>query len=370
MAVSEQLSIIREGVPEWNEWRNAHPDVRPDLSGSDLRGANLGQANLSGSLLCASDLHGANLFGADLRSADLREAILSSAILSGADLSEANLEQADLKEVQIHDGLANAANLTGANLRGTRLTLEGEGDAWNSFLELSTATGLESVSFDDSRFLQSYLTQVFQYALNPEVPEARRYPNFFDTVIEKVKALRIISQSEEPPRQLIDAIQTITSELIKYLSNHPRALYQLMPRQFEELIAEILASYGWQVQLSTPSRDGGYDLFAIAKDAAGLETSWIIECKKYSEERKVGVDVIRSLFGMKLDLKVANAMLATTSHFSHSAHEYKASRYDLQLRDYEGILEWINSYRPNPNGRLYIKDNRLVLPGETTTRPD
>ena len=36
---------------------------------------------------------------------------------------------------------------------------------------------------------------------------------------------------------------------------------------------------------------------------------------------------------------------------------YKASRYDLELRDYEGILEWINEYRPNPDGKLYIKDN-------------
>ena len=43
---------------------------------------------------------------------------------------------------------------------------------------------------------------------------------------------------------------------------------------------------------------------------------------------------------------------------------YKASRYDLELKDYEGILEWLNEYRPNPNGRLYVKDNRLVLPGE------
>ena len=30
----------------------------------------------------------------------------------------------------------------------------------------------------------------------------------------------------------------------------------------------------------------------------------------------------------------------------------------------------INTYRPNPNGRLYIKDNRLILPGdEPPARP-
>ncbi len=95
-----------------------------------------------------------------------------------------------------------------------------------------------------------------------------------------------------------------------------------------------------------------------------MTTSWIIECKKYREDRKIGVDIVRSLFGVKLDLKVMGALLATTSYFTKGAMDYKASRYDLQLRDYEGILEWVNEYRPNPEGKLYIKDNRLVLPGK------
>ena len=35
-----------------------------------------------------------------------------------------------------------------------------------------------------------------------------------------------------------------------------------------------------------------------------------------------------------------------------------------ELRDYEGILDWINEYKPNPDGKLYIRENKLVLPGE------
>ena len=78
-----------------------------------------------------------------------------------------------------------------------------------------------------------------------------------------------------------------------------------------------------------------------------------MERKKYAPQRKVGVDIVRSLFGVKLDLKVADAMLATTSHFTEGVHKYKAFRYDLDVRDYEGILEWINEYTPNPDGKLY-----------------
>ena len=97
-------------------------------------------------------------------------------------------------------------------------------------------------------------------------------------------------------------------------------------------------------------------------------TSMKSTCKKYAEHRKVGVDVARALYGVKSRMNVGMAMLATTSHFTKGVHELKASSYDLALRDYEGILEWINTYKPNPDGRLYIKDNRLVTPGDPEWR--
>ena len=57
-------------------------------------------------------------------------------------------------------------------------------------------------------------------------------------------------------------------------------------------------------------------------------------------------------------------MLATTSRFSAVARELEASRYDLALKDYEAILEWLNEYKPHPGGKLHIKDNRLWVPGQ------
>lgn len=163
---------------------------------------------------------------------------------------------------------------------------------------------------------------------------------------------------EDPPNELIQVAGTISSELIAHLQKHPEDLYDIRPRQFEELIAEVLASFGWQVELTPTSKDGGYDVYAITKDrAAGVTSSWIIECKKYGRESKVGVDIVRALYGIRNTLQVGGAMLATTTHFTRDAVTFrneKASRYDLHLKDYEGVLEWINRYRPNPNGRLYI----------------
>lgn len=118
-------------------------------------------------------------------------------------------------------------------------------------------------------------------------------------------------------------------------------MYELGSRQFEELIAEILKSFRWEVELTASTKDGGYDMFAVTTDSTGLKSSWVVECKKYREDRKVGIEIANALYGVKCRENVANALLATTSYFTQGVHQLKASRYDFELRDYDGILEWL-----------------------------
>ena len=40
--------MLKEGTGVWLEWRQNHPDIRPDLNGADLGGADLQEANLRG----------------------------------------------------------------------------------------------------------------------------------------------------------------------------------------------------------------------------------------------------------------------------------------------------------------------------------
>ena len=366
MAKPEHLRILRQGVEAWNEWRLENRNINPDLSGADvsaadLRGANLGNADLRGANLSDTDLSGANLGKADLRGAKLSKAGLIEANLSAADMTQANLAQ-----VMFADGAGRSATVKDALLVGAHFTRRGEGDAFRSFLDLATAEGLETADFGDPDFLPAYLAEAFEYAHQPELLERWWWPKFVDKAISRIKLLRKLYPDAQPPPALVEAVRAISAELIKHLANHPEELYNIRPRQFEELIAEILASYGWEVQLTPATRDGGYDLFAIAKDAkTATQTSWIIECKKYAADNKVGIDIVRGLYGLKCELRgVGNAMLATTSDFSRDAKKYKASRYDLTLKNYRGILEWINTYRPNPDGKLYIKDNKLIVPGQ------
>ena len=112
MANPEHLQILKQDVEAWNQWRDQHRDIRPDLTAADLVRADLGEANLRGANLDGANLINANLDGANLRRANLRGANLGWANLIRADLSEANLIRTNL----------TGANLTGANLTGANLT--------------------------------------------------------------------------------------------------------------------------------------------------------------------------------------------------------------------------------------------------------
>jgi len=190
-----------------------------------------------------------------------------------------------------------------------------------------------------------------------------RISRMLSSAVKRNKHLRPLYASDEPTQELILAVQTISKELVCRIKRHPREMYKLYPRQFEELIAEILANFGWEVRLTPSTRDGGYDIYAITRESmANVQISWIIECKKYAPERKVGIDIVRKLHSVKTSKNVGCMMLATTSHFTRGVQEFKASRYDLQLKDYDGIVEWIDKYQPNPGGQLYIPGTKLIIP--------
>src|SRR5258708_11216530 len=78
----EHLTLLRQGVKVWNQWRKEHTGEDVDLSNADLSRAKLSGANLS-----RAKLSGANLSRAKLNRADLSGADLSGADLSGVDIS-------------------------------------------------------------------------------------------------------------------------------------------------------------------------------------------------------------------------------------------------------------------------------------------
>ncbi len=125
----------------------------------------------------------------------------------------------------------------------------------------------------------------------------------------------------------------------KKILGNPSDLDALSFREFEELVAAILESFGWQVSLTPATKDGGYDMLAIHQAAPGLEVSWIVECKHYSHP--VGVEIVRGLYGVRDSLSIACAALVTTAHFTKGAIDFANNR-PIKLIDRAGLLKWVS----------------------------
>jgi len=190
MANPEHLTILKQGVEQWNKWTSEQrfddDDPGIDLSGADLAGrdltavdltrVNLRRANLSGAVLSNAKLHNVNeypqaslreadlskarLLRADAAMADLHGAILRGTSLGGADLNLADVSTADLNKADLNFANISYANLEGASLHGVNLELAnltgaklGGADFSESVLsnslfadvDLSAAKGLETI---------------------------------------------------------------------------------------------------------------------------------------------------------------------------------------------------------------------------------
>ncbi len=179
--------------------------------------------------------------------------------------------------------------------------------------------------------------------------------------IEKKSLLREDDNSEF----ISTTVAIINSELVRYLARHPDAMYELSPRKFEELVAELLRDMGYDVWLTQRSKDGGRDVLAVFRLPDG-EILTVVECKRFAPDARVGPDIVHKLLWVadRHD-NASRAILATTSRFTTGAKVIeKKFGWRLSLRDFDGITEWLSGYgtwRKEGNGGLWLPSMPIVL---------
>jgi restriction system protein len=146
---------------------------------------------------------------------------------------------------------------------------------------------------------------------------------------------------------VITDVVNVSDEFLQYLNNNPRMMYELNSRGFEELVAELLHRLDYEVILTPASKDGGKDIYAAKKDQLGTFL-YIVECKKYAPNRRVGVGLIRQLHGVVQAEQATAGILATTSFFTKGAKEFqKTISSQISLKDYIGIHGWLQEVFTN-----------------------
>lgn len=140
-------------------------------------------------------------------------------------------------------------------------------------------------------------------------------------------------------------IITAKGTLVAALQKCPADIHSLTPRKFEELLAELLSGMGWDVELTQQTRDGGKDILAYLNTDLG-RILCLVEAKHFRTDRKVGVDLVRNLYGTFCDAQANSAMLVTSSAFTADAREFQQKHsYQLALRDYADLVKWIMKYK-------------------------
>lgn len=146
-------------------------------------------------------------------------------------------------------------------------------------------------------------------------------------------------------KRIITDVTEVNDKLLRSLRSEPELMRSLSSRKFEQVIARILEKLDYDVMLTPASRDGGFDVYAAKKEALG-SFLFLVECKRYIPPNKVGVDVVRSLYGVLQSKKATAGIIATTSSFTSDACEFqKENKHQLELHDYIALQEWLKSIR-------------------------
>jgi len=183
---------------------------------------------------------------------------------------------------------------------------------------------------------------------------------------------------------------TLTQELAHHLARHPSELYTIPPSFFEKLVAEVLSSFGFEVQLNVrllgTFKGDEADILAFSRvSGMSKRVGYVVECKRYAEHRKVDLRIATHLFGLKQrhaeHWGLDRALLATTSTVTEEVVREYGSRWDFEVADHERVVGWLKAYSKasdkmllqnqglyEPAGDLLITSVDRTKDGDLTTR--
>lgn len=231
------------------------------------------------------DLTGISIKNLDLRSCDFRELRLDNSFfentrLDGCKFDKASLNGTFFKNCNLTDSTFFESNLSNAKFENSVLERINTKNA-----NLNNIVGLENIDF---------------------------------TILKTNKSI-------------IEIVKTDFNEIDK-----------LSPIEFEKLVAQLFQSYGYDAELTPPFKDGGYDILLKKKEIFG-DINIIVEVKKYSPDRLIGMSVLRSLAGAMQLNKINKGILVTSSQISSEAKNFEFTNSNISIIDRNKLKEMIDN---------------------------
>lgn len=231
----------------------------------------------------------------------------------------------NLVEIFVESLSQNIFEFSDAYKDGEEILDFGWDGASDEFLVVQPAHNEDNEYRESEMHLSPYIISGLEIDLDDYKKHIKKY--FFH-------AAEVVTPTE------IYRLSEIKLTLYKALSENPELMHSLNWRTFEKLLADILDTFGYEVELQQGSKDGGIDIFAIkALDPFGPQ-KFLLQAKRW--KNKVGVDPVRQLAFLHDHHRVTKSCLATTSAYTQGAWELANQyKWQMELRDMHGIHEWI-----------------------------
>lgn len=153
------------------------------------------------------------------------------------------------------------------------------------------------------------------------------------------------SETSEIVIERFQLVRFLPITVIDAIAANPELVRGLDPRDFEKLIADLLATLEFENIILTPcSHDGGRDVIAT-KFISGIPLLFSFECKRY--DAKIGVEIMRGLLGSVAHghTKANKGVLVTTSTFTRDARDFIVSEPLVDGKDFNDLVVWLNVYK-------------------------
>ncbi|OOG68871.1 restriction endonuclease [Flavobacterium sp. A45] len=148
------------------------------------------------------------------------------------------------------------------------------------------------------------------------------------------------------------------SEIRSYLVRNYEKRYNINPRLFEELVADVYSDFGYQSICTGYTNDGGIDVILLKKNS-------VIGVQVKRSKNKIKVEQIRSLLGSMIINQYKAGMFVCTSDFQKGAYSI-AKRFSIelingnkfydQLRDAQVIRNQLSTIDLTSVKNLYYED--------------
>ena len=140
-----------------------------------------------------------------------------------------------------------------------------------------------------------------------------------------------------PHKDIVTDVTVLDKKLLQYVKNNPSIIDKLSPREFEEMICDLLDAQGFKVELTKQTRDGGKDIIVTQKSIMG-DFCIYVECKKYDKANPVRVKLVRELYGTVMADNVTAGLMITTSYYTKDAREFRETvKNRIMLKDYQDL---------------------------------